>query len=209
MKVYVASSWRNQRQPAVVAALRAAGHEVYDFRNPAPDLLGFSWKHCEGDPPPWSAEKTREVLSHPRAEQGFNADFDAMKWADAVVMVQPCGRSAALELGWGCGAGKRTAVLMDDGQEPELMLKCADKLCASLDEVLAFLAPPAPPAPREERTCRGCEFSGWDPDGPYCTHPHVAEGMPHGVALHTRRVAERCPAPDHPHWQPRDVGRAG
>ena len=36
MKIYVASSWRNAQQPAVVARLREAGHEVYDFRNPAP-----------------------------------------------------------------------------------------------------------------------------------------------------------------------------
>lgn len=36
MNIYVASSWRCARQPAVVAALRAAGHEVYDFKNPAP-----------------------------------------------------------------------------------------------------------------------------------------------------------------------------
>lgn len=140
MKVYVASSWRNPNQSNVVATLRAAGHEVYDYKNPAPDVLGFSWKHCEGDPPPWSAEKTREVLAHPRAQQGFNADFDAMKWADAVVMVQPCGRSAALELGWGCGAGKFTIALLGDGQEPELMLKCADCIATNLDEVLSVLA---------------------------------------------------------------------
>ena len=36
-KIYVASSWRNREQPSVVKALREAGHEVYDFRNPAPD----------------------------------------------------------------------------------------------------------------------------------------------------------------------------
>lgn len=35
-KIYVASSWRNSHQPAVVQALRADGHDVYDFRNPAP-----------------------------------------------------------------------------------------------------------------------------------------------------------------------------
>lgn len=103
MNVYVASSWRTSRQPEVVAALSAAGHTVYEFKNPAPGLLGFSWKHCEGDPPSWSAEKTREVLAHPRAQRGFDADIDAMKRADAIAMVQPCGRSAALELGWGPG----------------------------------------------------------------------------------------------------------
>ncbi len=32
MKVYIASSWRNEYQPTVVARLREAGHDVYDFR---------------------------------------------------------------------------------------------------------------------------------------------------------------------------------
>lgn len=32
MKIYVASSWRNGRQPYVVDMLRERGHAVYDFR---------------------------------------------------------------------------------------------------------------------------------------------------------------------------------
>lgn len=144
MKVYVASSWRNPLQPSVVEALRAAGHEVYDFRNPAPGNTGFGWRQILPEPPPWSAEQTRQVLGHPVAQKGFDLDLGAMEWADAIVMVQPSGRSSALELGWGAGAGKWTAVLLADGEEPELMLKVADKLCVTLDEVLAFLA--APPA---------------------------------------------------------------
>ncbi len=33
-KIYVASSWRNVHYEGVVKALREAGHDVYDFRNP-------------------------------------------------------------------------------------------------------------------------------------------------------------------------------
>ena len=40
-RIYVASSWRNPYQPEVVAALRKAGHEVYDFRNPKDNPGGF------------------------------------------------------------------------------------------------------------------------------------------------------------------------
>ena len=32
-RIYVASSWRNEFYPEVVAKLREAGHEVYDFHN--------------------------------------------------------------------------------------------------------------------------------------------------------------------------------
>jgi len=139
VKVYVASSWRCARQPDVVNRLREAGHEVYDFKNPSPSVTGFSWKKITHAPPPWTAEETRQVLGHSIAEQGFAHDIGAMRWCDAIVMVQPCGRSAALELGWGAGNGKLTVVLLDDGQEPELMLKVADKIAITLEEVVSFL----------------------------------------------------------------------
>lgn len=148
MKIYVASSWRTPRQPEVVARLRAEGHEVYDFRNPAPGHQGFGWRQVRPEPPPWSAEVTREVLASPVAERGFGLDIAAMRWADAVVMLQPSGRSAALELGWCAGAGKRAVVLLADDQEPELMLKVADVLCTTLDEVVAALAAAWAPCPR-------------------------------------------------------------
>lgn len=140
MKVYLASSWKNQNQQSVVAALRAAGHEVYDFKNPIPGNTGFSWRQILPDPPPWSAEATRRVLEHPIAQEGFDLDFGAMRWADTFVMLQPCGRSAALELGWGSGAGKLTIVILSNGQEPELMLKCADHICVSVEECIDILS---------------------------------------------------------------------
>jgi len=157
MKVYVASSWRNTIQPAVVHRLREAGHEVYDFRYPAPGNHGFSWKQVHSHEPPWSAVETRETLLHAVAEGGFKLDFDAMKWSDAIVMVQPCGRSAALELGWGAGAGKRTIVLLADGQEPELMVKMADRLCVSLDEVLDALEVSGENGPTPDQRLRDAE----------------------------------------------------
>ena len=47
MRIYVASSWRNTHQQAIVAALREAGHDVYDFRNPRPGDKGFAWSRSE------------------------------------------------------------------------------------------------------------------------------------------------------------------
>ncbi len=138
-RVYVASSWRNEQQQDVVRALRAAGHDVYDFKNP-PKRVGFGWRDVTTVPHPWSAVFTRTVLGMPNCDVAFASDAGGVAWADAVVMVQPCGRSAAMELGWACGAGKRTCVLLADGQEPELMFKWADRLAVSLDEVLAWLA---------------------------------------------------------------------
>ena len=61
-KIYVASSWRNKYQPEVVAALRKAGHEVYDFRNPEDNPGGFHWADVAGRKcPPPSAWKARAI----------------------------------------------------------------------------------------------------------------------------------------------------
>lgn len=35
-KIYVASSWRNKHQQALVNELRQMGHDVYDLKNPRP-----------------------------------------------------------------------------------------------------------------------------------------------------------------------------
>jgi nucleoside 2-deoxyribosyltransferase len=138
-RIYLASSWRNPHQPWLVELLRQDGHEVYDFRNP-PNSSGFKWQDIGLDPANCTAVAYREaLLQHPRAAQGFMADFAAMRWADTGLLVLPCGRSAHLELGWLAGAGKRTLILTEDGQEPELMALLADRICVSVDEVRAEL----------------------------------------------------------------------
>lgn len=136
MKIYVASSWRNVHQPMVVEALRARGHEVYDFRNP-PGATGFRWSQALGaDRPPVSVERYREALEHPIAEAGFISDRDGMAWADACVVVMPCGRSAHLEGGWFCGRGRPCVWWYADGDlvdELELMVKLGDGVVQGLD----------------------------------------------------------------------------
>lgn len=138
MKIYVASSWRNNIQPIVVNALRDAGHEVYDFRNPKPGNSGFHWSEIDPDWQEWSPEKYRECLNHPVAVNGFNTDFEAMKWADVFVGVQPFGRSASMEMGWASGSLKHTILLLENG-EPELMVKMFNDICCSIEEVIELL----------------------------------------------------------------------
>lgn len=139
-RIYLASSWRNPLQPTSVELLRMAGHEVYDFRNPPGGIQnGFRWSEIDPQWTGWNARAYRDKLQHPLAQQGFNSDFDGMKWADVGVLLLPCGRSAHLELGWMAGAGKKTVIWTMDGQEPELMALLATKICVSLEEVLEFL----------------------------------------------------------------------
>lgn len=137
-RIYVASSWRNEQQPEVVRLLRACNHEVYDFRNP-PHSTGFAWSDVGLEKSCSAHDYRQAMLTHPRAAQGFMADFAAMRWADVGLLVLPCGRSAHLELGWMAGAGKRTLILTRDGEEPELMALLADRICITIDEVLVEL----------------------------------------------------------------------
>lgn len=135
--MYVASSWRNEYQQSVVAALKDAGHDVYDFRNPTPGEHELSWREMDGWEN-WGAERIASVLRgtdgpiSELAEANFQSNFQALERAEAVLCVMPCGRSAHAELGWAAGAGKRTAVLLLDDSEPELMWKVADDVLLSV-----------------------------------------------------------------------------
>lgn len=140
LRIYLASSWRNPYQPSVLAQLRADGHEVYDFRNPGPSNKGFAWSEIDPNWQAWAAKDYVRLLNHPLAEKGFANDFNAMKWCDVIVLLLPCGRSAHLEAGWGCGAGKGVFVLTRDGEEPELMAKMATGIATDIDELLNMLA---------------------------------------------------------------------
>lgn len=142
MKIYVASSWRNLYQPEVVVALRDAGHEVYDFRNPANGNNGFHWSEIDPDWLGWDIETYRALLDDPIAEDEYAFDWNAMQWADCCVLVLPCGRSAHIEAGYFVGAGKELHILLyQDGFEPELMYKMATGIHVSIDEVLEALTP--------------------------------------------------------------------
>ena len=139
-RIYVASSWRNKYFPEVVTRLREAGHEVYDFRNPPHGGAGFHWTDVDPDAPNWTyAAQYAEGLHHPLAERQFQADIDALTWADTCVLVLPCGRSAHTEAGWMAGAGKRVLAYIPEMLEPELMYKLFDAVAGSLDELVELL----------------------------------------------------------------------
>lgn len=140
-KIYLASSWRNEWQPAMVAALRAEGHEVYDFRNPAPGNTGFAWSAIARDWLDWTPEKFAPLLkSHPVARGGYGLDKAALDWCDTCVLLLPCGRSAHLELGYAIGQGKDSFIfLRAEKFEPELMYLLARDLVSTMDELLAAL----------------------------------------------------------------------
>ena len=131
MKIYVASSWRNEIYPEVLAALRSAGHDVYDFRHQSVSWESFDWNVTEGV----KSGELFDVLHHPVVRSRFQRDMDALKGCDAVVCVLPCGRSAHLELGYGIGTGKRTVLLWHDGDEPDIMHNAVDAIVFTVADI--------------------------------------------------------------------------
>lgn len=139
MKIYVASSWRNNYQPGVVTVLRQDGHQVYDFKGPGDGWGGAGevdpdWQNWPQDIPRYIAG-----LNHPRAIEGFRRDMDALEASDACVMVAPCGPSASMEMGWACGSGRFVAVYMPEIRERDLMVKMADYVGQDLEEIRRLL----------------------------------------------------------------------
>ena len=140
MKIYVASSWRNRYQPSVVSLLKHLGHEVYDFRNPAPGNTGFAWSAIDPNWQSWDPRLYRDALKHPVAKLGYALDIGAVRWCDVGVLVLPSGRSASWEFGHIMGQGKPGVVYMPEPCEPELMYSEA-RIVADEDELRATFNP--------------------------------------------------------------------
>lgn len=134
-KIYVASSWRNPFHHNIVVALRDHGHKVFDYRDTP---YSFRWDEV-GLSSPCTVAEYRRALMHPRSTQAFLSDFKGMQWADTGLLVLPSGRSAHIEIGWMAGAGKRTIIMTQDNEEPELMALCCDHVVTDFEELLQVL----------------------------------------------------------------------
>jgi hypothetical protein len=105
---------------------------------------GFSWSQVDPDWQEWPNDIPRYIrgLHHPRAAEGFDRDMDALRAAEACILVNPCGQSAHAELGWAAGAGKLTAAWCPAIREPDLMIKMADHITASWESIELWIRVP-------------------------------------------------------------------
>ena len=140
MKIYVASSWRNEFFPEIVSRLRSEGYDVYDFRNPGDGGDGFRWSDVSADWLEWEPQRYRhELMNNPLCQRQFGNDERAMESCDACVLLLPSGRSAHTEAGWFAGKGRKVIVHIPIKQEPELMYRLFDAVTPTIDELLAAL----------------------------------------------------------------------
>ena len=134
MKIYVASSWKNTIQQEVVNELRKANHEVYDFRSPDEEDIGFNWAEIDEGWKNWHPEDFHIRMEHKKVVEAFEKDFEAMNWADICILVTPSGKSSHLEAGYFVGVGKPLIILLGSGH-PETMYHMATVNCLTIEEI--------------------------------------------------------------------------
>ena len=131
LKIYVASSWKNDKQPEVVKICKELGYEVYDFK----EDNGFHWSDIDPLYKDWTPEDyTMKLLTESYCKEGFNADMQALIDSDICILVLPCNLSAHLELGWALGAGKHGIICLDENFEPELMYMMACVITSNIQK---------------------------------------------------------------------------
>lgn len=141
MRIYVASSWKNLFQPSAVSDLVAEGHDVFDFRHPAPGNDGFQWRNTVPgfNPESCDVEQFEEVMQHPVAKRGAALDTSALIWCDACLMVLPCGSSSHIELGHAIGAGKIGVIWAPVPFKADLMYSLAHYIHSDFRQIVAYL----------------------------------------------------------------------
>lgn len=145
MRIYVASSWRNEYYVSLICDLIGEGHEIWNWRKPPTGGAGFGWQQV-GLPDYQHGDKVsnhdwRALLRHPVAQSGFASDLAGMNWCDVGVLLHPCGRSAHLEAGWLAGRGKKVHVLALEPVEPDLMVLALNgAICGSVLDLIKAVA---------------------------------------------------------------------
>jgi len=134
MKIYIASSWKNETAVLAFAILlRSWGHQVDCFCDTTttgrfvfhPRMLGVNPEELDAV----------SFLALPQAQKVFIEDRKWIDWADLVIMYLPCGKSSHLEAGYAAGKGKLLFIFSPGGfpkGEYDAMYGFADVLCNSL-----------------------------------------------------------------------------
>lgn len=127
-RIYVASSWDNPQQPAVVEELRRRGHTVSDFRHPHARDDCNVWDMLNVNRDEVTGEMLADLLDEPVVYERYREQLEAMRDADLCLLLLPSGRSAHIEAGYMKGLGKTVYVFgsVFDRLRPELMYLAFD-----------------------------------------------------------------------------------
>lgn len=116
MKIYIASSWKMKDVVIKLAkSLTEVGHEVDAFCDDSNGRISFNWSELidimKEEGTDISQLDAKEMMKHWRVQEAFKEDKKWIDWADALIMLMPCGRSSHLEAGYAVGKGKKLYIV--------------------------------------------------------------------------------------------------
>jgi len=107
MKIYLASSWKNQKAVLTLAErLESERFEVDAFCRATDKRYSFHWSELVDDEAELLTYDAIDFLKDHRVQRAFREDKSWLDWADTVIMIMPCGRSSHMEAGYVKGQGK-------------------------------------------------------------------------------------------------------
>lgn len=107
MKLYTASSWKNENLVKDVAEmLRAWGHEVYCFCEDGAGQHIFEWGNVITPD-----DDGITCLDTADSRLAFKIDKNGLDWAEGLILINPCGRDAHLEAGYMKGKGGKLFIM--------------------------------------------------------------------------------------------------
>jgi len=108
MKIYIASSWKNQKAVLRLAnGLENFGFEVDAFCRSTDKRFAFHWSEMVDNEIDLQKYDALSFLDDLKVQRAYQEDKKWLDWADTVIMLMPCGHSSHLEGGYGKGQGKR------------------------------------------------------------------------------------------------------
>jgi len=118
MKIYIASSWKNQHGVEMLTAiLREKGHEVISWIE-----NGYSvgyYAHSDISLQDW--------INSENGDECFNFDIIGATTCDLMIYYGPSGKDACIEVGAAWGSGIPIYGLYAKGEDLGLMRKCISK----------------------------------------------------------------------------------
>lgn len=130
MKIYIASSWKNQHAVEMLTKLlRKRGHEVLSF-------VENNFGEGHGATKPMNFE---EWVWTDQAIRSFEYDTDGATKSDLVIYLSPSGTDAWAEVGAAWQSGRMIVGLWAKGEQAGLMRRMVDQWFERYDLLLAAL----------------------------------------------------------------------
>ena len=138
MKIYLASSWKNETWVKDWAIwLRGEGHEVNAFYDESSGRFIFSASENKD----LLTLNAINFLADEHSQKAFTEDKKWIDWADVVLLILPSGKSSHLEAGYAVGCGKKLIIWQDEFPKGEfdVMYGFAHLITDNLGEILTYL----------------------------------------------------------------------